>query len=40
MEYKKCILMEKQHNCGQDGAGFASNKAWDVEPGERYIIAK
>jgi amidophosphoribosyltransferase len=23
-EYKKCIFMEKQHNRGQDGAGFAS----------------
>jgi amidophosphoribosyltransferase len=28
--------MEKQHNRGQDGAGFASIK-FDVEPGERYI---
>jgi amidophosphoribosyltransferase len=28
--------MEKQHNRGQDGAGFASIKM-DVEPGERYI---
>ena len=28
--------MEKQHNRGQDGAGFASIKL-DVEPGERYI---
>jgi len=29
-------LMEKQHNRGQDGAGFASIK-FDVDPGERYI---
>lgn len=28
--------MEKQHNRGQDGAGFASIKL-DVNPGERYI---
>ena len=28
--------MEKQHNRGQDGAGFASIK-FDMEPGERYI---
>ncbi len=28
--------MEKQHNRGQDGAGFASIK-FDVEPGQRYI---
>ena len=28
--------MEKQHNRGQDGAGFASIKM-DTEPGERYI---
>jgi amidophosphoribosyltransferase len=26
----------KQHNRGQDGAGFASIKL-DMEPGERYI---
>jgi amidophosphoribosyltransferase len=30
------LLMEKQHNRGQDGAGFASIKL-DVVPGERYI---
>jgi len=30
------LLMEKQHNRGQDGAGFASIKL-DMEPGERYI---
>jgi amidophosphoribosyltransferase len=29
-------MMEKQHNRGQDGAGFASIKL-DMEPGERYI---
>ena len=28
--------MEKQHNRGQDGAGFASIKL-DTKPGERYI---
>lgn len=28
--------MEKQHNRGQDGAGFASIK-FDMEPGDRYI---
>ena len=28
--------MEKQHNRGQDGAGFASIK-FDMSPGERYI---
>ena len=28
--------MEKQHNRGQDGAGFASIKL-DIQPGERYI---
>ena len=33
---KMYLLMEKQHNRGQDGAGFASVKL-DVEPGERYI---
>jgi amidophosphoribosyltransferase len=30
------LMMEKQHNRGQDGAGFASIKL-DMEPGERYI---
>ena len=30
------LLMEKQHNRGQDGAGFASVKI-NVEPGTRYI---
>jgi amidophosphoribosyltransferase len=33
---KMYLLMEKQHNRGQDGAGFASVKL-DVNPGERYI---
>ncbi|HEU4788331.1 MAG TPA: amidophosphoribosyltransferase [Flavobacterium sp.] len=33
---KMYLMMEKQHNRGQDGAGFASIKM-DVEPGERYI---
>lgn len=33
---KMYLLMEKQHNRGQDGAGFASIKL-DVEAGERYI---
>ncbi len=33
---KMYLMMEKQHNRGQDGAGFASIKL-DVEPGERYI---
>ncbi len=33
---KMYLLMEKQHNRGQDGAGLASIKL-DVTPGERYI---
>lgn len=33
---KMYLLMEKQHNRGQDGAGFASIKL-DVQQGERYI---
>ncbi|MCW4469996.1 amidophosphoribosyltransferase [Flavobacterium sp. MFBS3-15] len=33
---KMYLLMEKQHNRGQDGAGFASIKM-DVRPGQRYI---
>lgn len=33
---KMYLMMEKQHNRGQDGAGFASIKL-DSEPGERYI---
>jgi len=30
------LLMEKQHNRGQDGAGVANIK-FDMEPGQRYI---
>ena len=33
---KMYLMMEKQHNRGQDGAGFASIKL-DVKPGTRYI---
>tara|TARA_R110001583_G_scaffold52804_7_gene163562 strand:- start:5363 stop:7264 length:1902 start_codon:yes stop_codon:yes gene_type:complete len=33
---KMYLLMEKQHNRGQDGAGLASIK-FDVKPGTRYI---
>ncbi|MFT5102574.1 MAG: amidophosphoribosyltransferase [Candidatus Latescibacterota bacterium] len=33
---KMYLMMEKQHNRGQDGAGFASIKL-DVEAGDRYI---
>ena len=33
---KLYLLMEKQHNRGQDGAGVATIKL-DVEPGNRYI---
>lgn len=33
---KMYLLMEKQHNRGQDGAGIANIK-FDVEPGTRYI---
>ncbi len=33
---KMYLLLEKQHNRGQDGAGLASIKL-DMEPGERYI---
>lgn len=33
---KMYLMMEKQHNRGQDGAGLASIKL-DVEPGNRYI---
>lgn len=33
---KMYLLLEKQHNRGQDGAGLASIKL-DVEPGQRYI---
>jgi amidophosphoribosyltransferase len=30
------LLMQKQHNRGQDGAGIASIK-FDLEPGNKYI---
>ncbi|SEK82465.1 amidophosphoribosyltransferase [Aquimarina amphilecti] len=33
---KMYLMMEKQHNRGQDGAGFSSIKL-DTAPGERYI---
>ena len=33
---KMYLMMEKQHNRGQDGAGFASIK-FDMQPGQRYI---
>jgi len=33
---KMYLLMEKQHNRGQDGVGLANIK-FDVEPGQRYI---
>ena len=34
------LLMEKQHNRGQDGAGFATVK-FDTAPGKQYVdIAK
>ena len=33
---KMYLLMEKQHNRGQDGAGLANIK-FDVEPGTRFI---
>ncbi|WP_276388831.1 amidophosphoribosyltransferase [Eudoraea chungangensis] len=33
---KMYLMMEKQHNRGQDGAGFASIKL-DMLPGERYM---
>ena len=33
---KMYLMLEKQHNRGQDGAGLANIK-FDVEPGERYI---
>ena len=33
---KMYLLMEKQHNRGQDGAGIANIK-FNMEPGERYI---
>ncbi len=33
---KLCLLMEKQHNRGQDGAGMACVK-FDISPGNKYI---
>lgn len=33
---KMYLMLEKQHNRGQDGAGLASIK-FDMEPGDRYI---
>ena len=33
---KMYLMMEKQHNRGQDGAGIATIK-FDMQPGERYI---
>ena len=33
---KLCLLMEKQHNRGQDGAGMANIK-FDISPGNKYI---
>ena len=34
---KMYLMMEKQHNRGQDGAGIAGIKL-DVQPGNRYIF--
>ena len=34
---KMYLMMEKQHNRGQDGAGIAGIKL-DVPPGNRYIF--
>jgi len=34
--HKLYLLMEKQHNRGQDGAGLASIK-FDIEPGKKFI---
>lgn len=34
--HKMYLMLEKQHNRGQDGAGLASVKL-DMQPGERYI---
>ena len=36
---KMYLLMEKQHNRGQDGAGIANIK-FDVKPGQRYLFRK
>ena len=34
--YQLFLLMEKQHNRGQDGAGMACIK-FDMPPGEQYM---
>jgi amidophosphoribosyltransferase len=34
--YKLCLMMEKQHNRGHDGAGIAGIK-FDMAPGSKYI---
>lgn len=36
---KMYLMMEKQHNRGQDGAGIANIK-FDVKPGNRYLFRK
>ncbi|MES2627709.1 MAG: amidophosphoribosyltransferase [Bacteroidota bacterium] len=36
---KMYLMMEKQHNRGQDGAGLANIK-FDVQPGNRYLFRK
>lgn len=36
---KMYLMMEKQHNRGQDGAGIANIK-FDVKPGTRYLFRK
>jgi len=36
---KMYLMMEKQHNRGQDGAGVANIK-FDVKPGQRYLYRK
>ncbi len=36
---KMYLMMEKQHNRGQDGAGLANIK-FDVKPGNRYLFRK
>ena len=35
--YKMYLMLEKQHNRGQDGAGFASIK-FDMNPGDSFMI--
>ena len=34
--YKMYLMLEKQHNRGQDGAGFASIK-FDMNPGDGFM---